>query len=77
MANIYALRYRAPIRFVGIGVAPEPFLPDEAIPSITSGVGVPTANAADGSVYLNMSAGSAADCLYARIAAAWVALDCT
>lgn len=71
---LFRQRWRGAVSFVGLGIKSIARLPDEFTATITAGVGVPTANVPDGSLYIRQDGTTADDSLYQRIGGAWVAL---
>jgi hypothetical protein len=75
-SSTFAMRWRAALRSVGIGIAPAATTADASVPTITSGSGAPSATVADGSLYLRTDGTDGDDSLYMRISGSWVALKC-
>ena len=71
----FTLNYRKAISTVGIGIKSIAGELDADTATINAGAGVPTATEPDGSIYTRTDAASAAEAVYARIGAAWVAID--
>ena len=61
--------------FTSVGVRPTYRTANSSTPTITSGSGVPSASEPNGSIYLRTDASDADTAIYARISAAWVAID--
>lgn len=75
-SSTFAMRWRAALRSVGIGIAPSATTADASVPTITAGSGAPSASAPNGSLYMRTDAADADASLYQRIGGAWVALKC-
>ncbi|MAH44636.1 hypothetical protein CMI37_02355 [Candidatus Pacearchaeota archaeon] len=75
MASKFAFRYRKPVAAVGVGVRSTATQYDDAVPTITSAAGVPTAAEPNGSIFLRTNATGADAALYMRIAGSWEPID--
>ena len=74
---LFRQRFRGAISFVGIGIKQAARTPDTQTPTITSGIGAPTASAFPGSIYMRQDGANADQMIYCRIGGAWVALSGT
>ena len=74
VVSYFVKRYRGAIAALGFGVRSSLSQPDSAVPTITSGTGVPTTTPAPGSLFLRTDAPDADNSLYQRVGGAWVTI---